>query len=82
MNEIDPRRRFSVEAVRKFDPGVEFDVLWGPQSISWIDTPAKTYALWYQRYMYKYGVTNEDLGRYVVLARKHAAWDDSVLDMK
>ena len=25
MNEIDPRRRFSVEAVRKFDPGVEFD---------------------------------------------------------
>lgn len=38
-----------------------------------IDTPAKTYALWYQRYMYKYGVTNEDLGRYVVLARKHAA---------
>lgn len=23
------------------DPGVEFDVLWGPQSISWIDTPAK-----------------------------------------
>lgn len=38
-----------------------------------LDTPAKVYALWYQRYMYKYGVTNEDLGRYVVLARKHAA---------
>ena len=38
-----------------------------------LDTPAKIYALWYQRYMHKYGVTNEDLGRYVVLARKHAA---------
>lgn len=38
-----------------------------------LDTPAKVYALWYQRYMQKYGVTNEDLGHYVVLARKHAA---------
>lgn len=38
-----------------------------------LDTPAKIYALWYQRYMYKYGVTNEDLGRYVVVAREHAA---------
>lgn len=38
-----------------------------------LDTPAKVYALWYQRYMQKYGVTNEDLGRYVVIARRHAA---------
>jgi 17-hydroxy-3-oxo-4-pregnene-20-carboxyl-CoA lyase len=38
-----------------------------------LDTPAKIYALWYQRYMHKYGVTNEDLGRYVVVAREHAA---------
>jgi acetyl-CoA acetyltransferase len=38
-----------------------------------LDTPAKIYALWYQRYMRKYGVTNEDLGRYVVVARTHAA---------
>ena len=38
-----------------------------------LDTPAKIYALWYQRYMRKYGVTNEDLGRYVVIAREHAA---------
>ena len=38
-----------------------------------LDTPAKMYALWYQRYMWKYGVTNEDLGRYVVTARRHAA---------
>jgi acetyl-CoA acetyltransferase len=38
-----------------------------------LDTPAKMYALWYQRYMWRYGVTNEDLGRYVVVARRHAA---------
>jgi acetyl-CoA acetyltransferase len=38
-----------------------------------LDTPAKMYALWYQRYMERYGVTNEDLGRYVVVARQHAA---------
>jgi acetyl-CoA acetyltransferase len=38
-----------------------------------LDTPAKIYSLWYQRYMNKYGVTNEDLGRYVVVARAHAA---------
>jgi acetyl-CoA acetyltransferase len=38
-----------------------------------LDTPAKIYSLWYQRYMHSYGVTNEDLGRYVVIARKHAA---------
>jgi acetyl-CoA acetyltransferase len=38
-----------------------------------LDTPAKMYALWYQRYLHKYGVTSEDLGRYVVVAREHAA---------
>ena len=38
-----------------------------------LDTPAKVYALWYQRYMHKYGVTNVDFGRYPVVARKHAA---------
>ena len=38
-----------------------------------LDTPAKVYSLWYQRYMYEYGVTNEDFGRYPVVARKHAA---------
>jgi acetyl-CoA acetyltransferase len=49
-----------------------------PPSMSWtlpygLDTPAKMYALWFQRYMHRYGVTNEDLGRYTVVARKHAA---------
>jgi acetyl-CoA acetyltransferase len=38
-----------------------------------LDTPAKVYSIWYQRYMYEYGVTNEDFGRYGVIARKHAA---------
>jgi len=47
--------------------GPDFYVSYG------LDTPAKVYALWYQRYMQKYGVTNEDLGRYVVTARRHAA---------
>jgi acetyl-CoA acetyltransferase len=38
-----------------------------------LDTPAKVYALWYQRYMHRYGVTNTDFGLYPVVARKHAA---------
>ena len=38
-----------------------------------LDTPAKMYSLWYQRYMHTYGVTNADFGRYPVVARKHAA---------
>jgi acetyl-CoA acetyltransferase len=38
-----------------------------------LDTPAKIYSLWYQPYMAKYGVTNEDLAAYVVTARQNAA---------
>jgi acetyl-CoA acetyltransferase len=38
-----------------------------------IDTPAKIYSLWYQPYMTRYGVTNEDLAHYVVAARRYAA---------
>jgi acetyl-CoA acetyltransferase len=38
-----------------------------------VDTPAKTYALHFQRYMKRFGVTNADFGRYTVVARKHAA---------
>jgi acetyl-CoA acetyltransferase len=49
-----------------------------PSGMSWylpygLDTPAKMYALWFQGYMHRYGVTNEDLGRYTVVARQHAA---------
>ena len=38
-----------------------------------LDTPAKIYSMWYQPYMAKYGVTNEDLAAYVVTARQNAA---------
>lgn len=38
-----------------------------------LDTPAKTFALTFQRYMDVYGVSNEDFGRYSVVARRHAA---------
>ena len=49
-----------------------------PPSQNWyrpygLDTPAKTYSLWFQRYMHRYGVGNEDFGRYSVVARTHAA---------
>jgi acetyl-CoA acetyltransferase len=50
----------------------------GPRPLDFVttfglDTPAKMYALWYRRYMHAYGVTNEDLGRYSVVARRYAA---------
>ena len=38
-----------------------------------LDTPAKMYALWFHAYMQRYGVTNEDFGRYTVVARQYAA---------
>ena len=38
-----------------------------------LSTPASIYSLHLARYMHKYGVKNEDLGRYSVIARKHAA---------
>jgi acetyl-CoA acetyltransferase len=38
-----------------------------------LDTPAKVYSLWFQRYMHAYDVTNVDFGLYPVVARKHAA---------
>jgi acetyl-CoA acetyltransferase len=38
-----------------------------------LDTPAKWFALRFQRYMHEFSVTNEDFGRYGVVARRHAA---------
>jgi acetyl-CoA acetyltransferase len=38
-----------------------------------LTTPAQVYGLWYRPYLDKYGVTSEDLGRYVVQARAYAA---------
>jgi acetyl-CoA acetyltransferase len=38
-----------------------------------LTTPAQVYGLWYRPYLERFGVTNEDLGRYVVQARAYAA---------
>ena len=38
-----------------------------------LDTPAKIYSLTFQRYMHDFGLTNEDFGRYTVVARDWAA---------
>ncbi|MDT5344340.1 MAG: 17-hydroxy-3-oxo-4-pregnene-20-carboxyl-CoA lyase, partial [Mycobacterium sp.] len=38
-----------------------------------LDTPAKMYSLWFQRYMDTYGLSNADFGLYSVQARKYAA---------
>jgi acetyl-CoA acetyltransferase len=38
-----------------------------------LDTPAKIYSLWFQRYMAHYGVSNADFGRYTVAVRQYAA---------
>lgn len=38
-----------------------------------VRTPAQAYSLTFQHYMHRYGVSNEDLGRYSVVARQHAA---------
>ncbi len=50
----------------------------GPGNTDWyvrygLDTPAKMYSLWFQRYMHRFGLTNADFGRYAVVARAHAA---------
>jgi acetyl-CoA acetyltransferase len=60
-------RRFGQPNQRQSVPGLNWYLPFG------IDTPAKSYALVFQRYMHEFGVTNEDFGRYSVIARKHAA---------
>ncbi|HWG23287.1 MAG TPA: lipid-transfer protein [Actinospica sp.] len=59
--------RFGQPTGRAVTPGLSWHLPYG------LDTPAKMYALWYQRYMHQFGLTNEDFGRYTVVARKHAA---------
>ena len=60
-------RRFGQPNVNFSPPGWNWYLPYG------LDTPAKWYALEFQRYMWKYGLTNEDFGRYTVVAREHAA---------
>jgi acetyl-CoA acetyltransferase len=50
----------------------------GRRTLDWyttfgIRTPAQMYSLWFRRYMDEFGATNEDFGRYTVVARRHAA---------
>ena len=59
--------RFGQPTNRTSPPGWSWYLPYG------LDTPAKTYALNFQRYMDVYGVSNEDFGRYSVVARKHAS---------
>ena len=60
-------RRFGQPNQRVTPPGWNWYLPFG------LDVPAKTYSLAFQRYMHRYGLTNEDFGRYTVVARKHAA---------
>jgi acetyl-CoA acetyltransferase len=50
----------------------------GRAGVNWyrpygLDTPAKMYSLWFQRYMHAFGLTNADFGLYTVAARRYAA---------
>ena len=60
-------RRFGQPNVSVTPPGWNWYLPFG------LDTPAKWYALEFQRYMWRYGLTNEDFGQYTVVARRHAA---------
>ncbi|WP_165966685.1 OB-fold domain-containing protein [Actinomadura sp. 7K507] len=63
-------RAFNERSGRRFGVPARRD---GAPAARSLNTPAAIYALWYQRYMDTFGVSNEDLGRYSVVARKHAA---------
>jgi acetyl-CoA acetyltransferase len=60
-------RRFGQPNAQATPPGWNWYLPFG------LDTPAKTYALTFQRYMDKYQLRNEDFGLYTVVARRHAA---------
>jgi acetyl-CoA acetyltransferase len=70
-------RAFNERSATRFgqpsQPGSQIQPGWNWYKPFGLDTPAKIYSLWYQRYMTTYGLTNEDFGRYAVVARKHAA---------
>jgi acetyl-CoA acetyltransferase len=61
------RQRFGQPNRRPPDPAWDFYLPFG------LDTPAKIYGLAFQRYMYRYGLTNADFGLYTVVARRYAA---------
>ena len=59
--------RFGQPVARNVDPVWNWAVPFG------LDTPAKVYSLTFQRYMYEFGLTNADFGRYTVVARDWAS---------
>jgi acetyl-CoA acetyltransferase len=61
------RHRFGQPNPRPPDPAWDFYLPFG------LDTPAKIYGLSFQRYMYRYGLTNADFGLYAVVARQYAS---------
>lgn len=68
-------RAFNERSGRRFGQptGQLRDPAWNWYQPYGLDTPAKIYGIIFQRYMWRYGVTNEDFGRYTVAARKYAA---------
>lgn len=67
-------RAFNERSGKRFGQPGDYGIQFPDMHFSYgLDTPAKIYGLWYQRYLNKYGVSNEDLGHYVVTARAHAA---------
>jgi acetyl-CoA acetyltransferase len=68
-------RAFNERSGRRFGqpPGQLRDPRWNWYQPFGLDTPAKIYGLAFQRYMHRYGVTNEDFGRYTVVARQYAS---------
>jgi acetyl-CoA acetyltransferase len=61
------KHRFGQPISRPPDPA------WNLYKPFGLDTPAKIYGLAFQRYMHTFGLTNEDFGRYTVVARDWAA---------
>jgi acetyl-CoA acetyltransferase len=71
-------RAFNERSGRRFGQPNSAGATQRPPALNWylpygLFTPAQVFSLGWNRYMYKYGVTNEDFGRYSVVNRKHAA---------
>ena len=68
-------RAFNERSMHRFGQPVRAnpDPAWNWASPFGLDTPAKVYALTFQRYMFEFGLTNEDFGRYTVVARDWAS---------
>jgi acetyl-CoA acetyltransferase len=71
-------RAFNERSGRRFGQPNAAAAAQRPAALNWylpygLITPAQVFSLGWNRYMFEYGVTNEDFGRYSVVNRKHAA---------